>query len=250
MRRSTRFAASTSPKSLPLAPWPSAPRTSRYHATYVVADRPREGAGPGSTCRFRSPFGRGASPISHRWLRARWGRRGVRGPVHRPQCTGRDRLRGPRRCGPTYLHHRATSHRGDVTSPPGEWRLPLLRRAHEDVSVCVDLSAAAHEGAGLGRYAAALAEALLARGRSPDRVRQRPEGIASRAAAQRTANTHRSPASQTLATAGSRVILRRALDGPRLRGRRAVPRDRASSPKAHEGPKRVHASRHRIPSVS
>ena len=40
----------------------------------------------------------------------------------------------------------------------------MSSRAGEDVSWCIDLSAAAHERAGLGRYAAALAEAMLAQG--------------------------------------------------------------------------------------
>ena len=39
-----------------------------------------------------------------------------------------------------------------------------MRRVHEDGSFCVDLSAAAHERAGLGRYAASLAEALVEQG--------------------------------------------------------------------------------------
>ncbi len=60
------------------------------------------------------------------------------------------------------MAERSSSGRRDVA--PDEGRPQLLLRAHDDVSLCVDLSAAAHERAGLGRYAAALAEALLAQG--------------------------------------------------------------------------------------
>ena len=121
-------------------------------------------------------------------------------------------------------------------------------RLARDTSVCVDLSAAAHERAGLGRYATALTEAMVARGVGLG-VRQRHTGVASAAAAQRPPDVHGPPSAETVEVAGGGLLLRWPRPGPGLPRRRALPRDRAPPAEADPRAQRVHAPRHRLPPV-